>query len=108
MKSKLICIIMVIAFQAHFNMAVKADSVGEERLRNNIQAKRNPADLKALPDSCEAKDFYKNFKILDMTKDKLGVTHYTLALSSDGYLTDNDEIKVHVTPDNKIAFINGD
>ncbi|KHK31819.1 Zinc metalloproteinase [Listeria monocytogenes SHL012] len=30
MKSKLICIIMVIAFQAHFNMAVKADSVGEE------------------------------------------------------------------------------
>lgn len=43
-----------------------------------------------------------------MTKDKLGVTHYTLALSSDGYLTDNDEIKVHVTPDNKITFINGD
>ncbi|MBC8831659.1 peptidase M4, partial [Escherichia coli] len=58
--------------------------------------------------SCEAKDFYKNFKILDMTKDKLGVTHYTLALSSGGYLTDNDEIKVHVTPDNKITFINGD
>ncbi|WP_240816989.1 hypothetical protein, partial [Listeria monocytogenes] len=27
MKSKLICIIMVIAFQAHFTMTVKADSV---------------------------------------------------------------------------------
>ncbi|EAC2322233.1 zinc metalloproteinase PrtA [Listeria monocytogenes] len=108
MKSKLICIIMVIAFQAHFTMTVKADSVGEEKLQNNTQAKKTPADLKALPDSCEAKDFYKNFKILDMTKDKLGVTHYTLALSSGGYLTDNDEIKVHVTPDNKITFINGD
>ncbi|EAD3947561.1 peptidase M4, partial [Listeria monocytogenes] len=60
MKSKLICIIMVIAFQAHFTMTVKADSVGEEKLQNNTQAKKTPADLKALPDSCEAKDFYKN------------------------------------------------
>ncbi|HAC2015933.1 TPA_asm: peptidase M4, partial [Listeria monocytogenes] len=55
MKSKLICIIMVIAFQAHFTMTVKADSVGEEKLQNNTQAKKTPADLKALPDSCEAK-----------------------------------------------------
>lgn len=59
-------------------------------------------------DFCEVKDFYKNFKIFDMIKDKLGVMYYMFVLSFDGYLIDNDEIKVYVILDNKIIFINGD
>lgn len=108
MKRKTIFLIFLLVFVGYFNVKVKADSVEKEKLQSDIQSEMKAIDLQALPNCYKAKSDYKNLKITNSEKDSMGITHITLAMNSDGYFTDHDEIKLHISPENKILFINGD
>ncbi|PZG31384.1 peptidase M4 [Listeria ivanovii] len=108
MKRKSIFLILLLVFVGYFNVKVKASSVEGEKLQSNIQSEMKAIDLQALPDCYEAKEDHKSLKITNSQKDNMGITHITLAMNADGYYTDHDEIKLHISPGNKLLFINGD
>lgn len=108
MYKRLIFVVFAAGLLLNFNTIVKADSVGEEDLHDDVHLKKDAVVLKALPNKYKVRDFCKKFKVIKTEKDSLEFTHYTLELQNQGYSTDNEEIKVHVSSDNKIIYINGD
>lgn len=108
MYKRLIFVVFAAGLLLNFNTIVKADSVGEEDLHDDVHLKKDAVVLKALPNKYKVRDFCKKFKVIKTEKDSLEFTHYTLELQNQGYSTDDEEIKVHVSSDNKIIYINGD
>lgn len=67
-----------------------------------------PKALKALPDSQNVKNHYKDYAVIDTQKDNKGFTHYTLQPKVGHTYAPDKEVKVHANSKGKVVLINGD
>ncbi|MFW3612513.1 M4 family metallopeptidase [Staphylococcus caprae] len=67
-----------------------------------------PKALKALPDSQNVKNHYKDYAVTDTQKDNKGFTHYTLQPKVGHTYAPDKEVKVHANSKGKVVLINGD
>lgn len=64
--------------------------------------------LKALPDNTKAQQNYDQYEVVDVEKDDLNYTHYTLKPKADNAYAANKVVKVHVDDKQKVVLVNGD
>lgn len=108
MNKKLLATIFVTSIVTTLSQNVYADTLSHKTL-NGIAIKSN-IDIKNSLKSLN-KDFskyYKHYQIIDQDKDNLGYTHYTLVPKKENKEALNKQMKIHVNPQGKIVFINGD
>lgn len=64
--------------------------------------------LKDLPGSKNIKKLYKHYEVVDVQKDDLGFTHYTLQPKAKGKFATDKEVKVHTNSKGEVVLVNGE
>ncbi len=64
--------------------------------------------LKSLPQSLDVTKNYAQYEVVNTEKDDLNYTHYTLKPKVNSAYATDQEIKVHVDPNDRVVFVNGD
>lgn len=88
-----------------------ADSVSSSQLtqKQKVHSKNDLKKvLKTLPNGKQIKKNINQYEVIDTQKDAQGFTHYTLKPKQNGKSALNKEVKIHVSPENEVTFVNGD
>lgn len=89
------------------------DSSSKQDIAKNITMKVTSESqavkaLKELPDSENVKKNYKDYDVVNQTKDAKGFTHYTLQPKVGDSHAPDKEVKVHTNAQGKVVLVNGD